>query len=144
MRQCKRCGEIKPLDRFRPWHNGRIDGVRTTCRDCDNQEQRERTIRRRERRRFEQDDPYQAIRALFVVEDEPWREQAACRGLDTNIFFPPQGTQAKEITALINQTCAICPVKAECLAYSEKTHARHGIWGGLGEKARREWRKAAS
>jgi WhiB family redox-sensing transcriptional regulator len=65
-----------------------------------------------------------------------WRLSAACRGLDTNLFFPERGETQFEAKTV----CAHCPVRAECLAdgINEKT----GVWGGTSERERRTLRRA--
>lgn len=62
------------------------------------------------------------------MRNEPWREDAACLGLDTELFFPNPGETELFDTAL--RICTHCPVKVECLAYAEQVGAVHGIWGG--------------
>lgn len=71
--------------------------------------------------------------------DPDWRKQAACRGMDTNIFFPTQGAASvREARAV----CATCPVTNECfLASNEVFSQRYGVWGGLSSKARKAKRK---
>jgi WhiB family redox-sensing transcriptional regulator len=65
-----------------------------------------------------------------------WRLAAACRGLDTKLFFPERGEDQYEAKIV----CANCPVRAECLAagINEKT----GVWGGTSERERRALRRA--
>ena len=61
-----------------------------------------------------------------------WRDRAACRGMDTAIFYPENGdyTEAKKI-------CATCPVQLECLTDARSgPHGRHGMWGGFTEDQR--------
>ena len=64
----------------------------------------------------------------------------ACRGVDTNIFFPSRyddnGQAAKAI-------CARCPVIDECLAYalSLPFEPLDGIWGGLSKNERRQLKR---
>ena len=66
-----------------------------------------------------------------------WIEFAACRGDDTNRYFPELGTPA----ALIREAkavCAQCPVKLECLELGlEKGNWEHGIFGGTSPGQRR-------
>lgn len=69
---------------------------------------------------------------------ERWRELAACRGMDTNIFFPTRGEDSTVAKAL----CAGCPVREECWQGSIEAHSKHGIWGGLSSKQRRARRQA--
>jgi WhiB family redox-sensing transcriptional regulator len=66
-----------------------------------------------------------------------WRALAACRGTDTDVFYPEGRGQAlrdKEETA--KQICAECPVSRECRLAARERPERHGIWGGLTEDER--------
>lgn len=81
----------------------------------------------------------QRLAELFAA-TEAWHEQANCRGLDPELFFPERGgtwesTQAKEV-------CAACVVRQECLEYAVNVGERYGLWGGLSEKERRRIRVA--
>ena len=62
-----------------------------------------------------------------------WRQQAACRDSDTNVFFPDSDADAGPALAI----CAVCPVRIECLEYAVRIREPHGIWGGLNELERR-------
>ena len=68
------------------------------------------------------------------MRDDSWREDAACRGLDTDMFFPGPGQLDQINTAY--RICSRCPVKAECREEAERFDARHGIWGGQSSYAR--------
>jgi hypothetical protein len=66
-----------------------------------------------------------------------WLEQAACRGVDTNIFMPLRGENVKVTTA--KKICGECPVRQECLDDSLRQAQQidlHGIFGGLSKKQR--------
>lgn len=63
-----------------------------------------------------------------------WRERAACRGIDTDLWYPTLGEPTAEACAI----CAGCPVRAECLDEALSVPERFGIWGGLTFKQRRE------
>jgi WhiB family redox-sensing transcriptional regulator len=65
-----------------------------------------------------------------------WRSQAACRGLDTELFFPGRGEAAPEAAA----ACASCPVRTECRTYAVESRQLFGIWGGTSERQRRRLR----
>lgn len=80
------------------------------------------------------------------VLDEDWRDQAACRGMDTNLFFPERGHNA---TDEVKAACASCPVAQQCLDYAMALGDRFGIWGGTSDKQRRvirrtDWHGTAS
>ena len=62
-----------------------------------------------------------------------WRELAACRGADLEVFFPGRGESAGPA----RQVCAACPVRQPCLDYAITNRITHGIWGGLTERERR-------
>lgn len=71
-----------------------------------------------------------------------WRDFAACRAVDPEIFFRTtnDGVPNKEAEAV----CAGCPVRVQCLEYA-MTHpdtARYGVWGGLGHNDLRRLRAA--
>jgi WhiB family redox-sensing transcriptional regulator len=67
--------------------------------------------------------------------DPDWRQLAACRHAEPELFFPvfasgpslDQITQAKAI-------CAGCPVRRQCLAFALDTRQDHGVWGGMSEE----------
>ncbi|MEU6387967.1 WhiB family transcriptional regulator [Streptomyces sp. NPDC046939] len=73
-----------------------------------------------------------------------WRESAACRGLDPDLFFPignntsfaflVQTEEAKEV-------CRTCPVVRPCLRWAMNAGAVEGIWGGTTETERRAVRQ---
>lgn len=65
-----------------------------------------------------------------------WQVEAACRGVDPDLFYPTQG----ESTAEAKAVCRECPVTAECLAYALETRQQFGIWGGKSERERRPLR----
>ena len=68
-----------------------------------------------------------------------WVNQAACRGMDTAIFFPERGESTKEA----KDVCKVCPVRVECHGYARAHSIRDGIWGGDTGRQRREKRSAA-
>jgi WhiB family redox-sensing transcriptional regulator len=70
-----------------------------------------------------------------------WRDHAACRGQDVNLWFPEKNRTARDAKAV----CEACPVRVECLdeAQSLGETGRIGIWGGLAEKERRALRRKA-
>ena len=69
-----------------------------------------------------------------------WRDRAACKGSDPELFHPMQGEvkaarQAKEV-------CDRCDVRQECLDYAVENNEQHGIWGGTSVRQRERLRKA--
>jgi WhiB family redox-sensing transcriptional regulator len=62
-----------------------------------------------------------------------WRQRAACRGIDPDIFYPVTDEEAEEAKAI----CASCPVHQLCLEHALAHRERDGVWGGLTERERR-------
>lgn len=63
-----------------------------------------------------------------------WQADAACRGVDPEIFFP--GPDDDE--ALPKTICAACPVQQRCLGFAVAVGERFGVWGGLTDKERKQ------
>lgn len=66
-------------------------------------------------------------------------DQAVCRDLPTELFFPgeadPKGTErAKAI-------CGQCPVRRDCARYALADPDLKGIWGATTERQRTERRR---
>ena len=66
-----------------------------------------------------------------------WREQAACRSCNPELFFPAgtTGAAVHEIAAA-KAVCAECPVQSPCLRFALATGQGYGIWGGTTEDER--------
>ena len=62
-----------------------------------------------------------------------WRQHAACRGIDPDVFYPPSDEEAEEAKAI----CGICPVRTPCLEHALANRERDGVWGGATERERR-------
>lgn len=79
---------------------------------------------------------------------EMWQIKAACRGPQSEVFFPPPQFERKadrlEREARAKQICAECAVRKQCLEYSLEISEPHGIWGGLNEAERRVMLESAS
>ncbi len=66
-----------------------------------------------------------------------WKSDAACRTVDTSIFFPENEAAAAPALAV----CARCPVREQCLDFALETRQHDGIWGGATETERRRLRR---
>lgn len=66
----------------------------------------------------------------------PWVSRAACRGMDTALFFPAQGGEVAGVVAV----CEGCPVRSECLEHAME-HEHFGVWGGMSGKQRLRLRR---
>jgi len=64
-----------------------------------------------------------------------WRKQAACRGLDPNVFIP-QKKDSKDTIHYDKTICDGCQVKQPCLEYALANRAKLGLWGGTTPKQR--------
>ena len=62
-----------------------------------------------------------------------WRQRAACRGADSEIFFPMTDDDAGDAKSI----CQQCPVRQACLEWALVTRERDGVWGGATERERR-------
>jgi WhiB family redox-sensing transcriptional regulator len=87
-------------------------------------------------------------RVAVLTDDQPlrregvdtmdWRNIAACREVDPELFFPignsgPALLQIEEA----KQVCRRCSVLDECLRWAIDTGQDAGVWGGLSEDERR-------
>ena len=73
-----------------------------------------------------------------------WREDAACRDADPELFFPvgtagPAQHQIREARRI----CRGCPARAPCLAWALHHGITDGVWGGTTEEQRRALRSLA-
>jgi len=66
-----------------------------------------------------------------------WQDDARCRGLGNDLFFPEQGASTEKAKGI----CEPCKVKTECLDYAVDVVEKFGIWGGLSERERRPLRR---
>ena len=71
-----------------------------------------------------------------------WREHAACRHEDPDLFFPigttgPSLVQTEQAKAV----CRDCPVQEPCLRFALDTDQAIGVWGGTSETERRALRR---
>jgi WhiB family redox-sensing transcriptional regulator len=75
--------------------------------------------------------------SVSVTAQVSWREEAACKGLDTNMFFPASDADAGPAKAV----CATCPVRDLCLEWAIASHQEDGVWGGMTDTERRRLRR---
>lgn len=81
---------------------------------------------------------FHEILDLFNTRSQPWRADAACRGMDPAIFFPAGNEPLGEALAV----CRRCPVQAQCAEWGIG-HELTGIWGGMSERQRARARRAS-
>ena len=63
-----------------------------------------------------------------------WQRLGACRGMDSAVFFHPDGernpSRARR-TAQAKEVCQRCPVMDLCREFALQTREPFGVWGGL-------------
>ena len=78
-----------------------------------------------------------------VAEAWDWQLVAACRDVDTKVFFAPDAERGLRRLArerVAKAVCRSCPVMEACAAYAIRTREPFGVWGGLTpEERRRLW-----
>jgi len=74
---------------------------------------------------------------------ENWRAEAKCRGMDTELWFPPRDKELYKTIADKSKAVCLgkdsrppCPVRKECLLYAHENDEQFGIWGGLSHRER--------
>jgi WhiB family redox-sensing transcriptional regulator len=80
----------------------------------------------------------------LTPEDEidDWRDGAACRDTDPDLFFPVGTTgPALEQIAAAKAVCVQCDAQAACLEFAIITNQDSGVWGGTSEEERRVLRR---
>lgn len=82
-----------------------------------------------------------------IIEKWEWQYEGACRDLDTELFFHPEGERGpsrRRRAEVAKKICGSCPVMAACREHSIATREPYGIWGGLTEEERRRIVRSAS
>jgi WhiB family redox-sensing transcriptional regulator len=78
--------------------------------------------------------------ALRPVADEwDWQFEGACRTMDPEMFFHPDGERGPRRRNRENAAkavCASCPVLQKCREQALAVAEPYGIWGGLSEDDR--------
>jgi hypothetical protein len=95
------------------------------------------------RRRTREPSAVAARRLAAVPEPVPftgdlrWLDQAACAGLDTEVFF------RQHVSPAVQELCEGCPVRAECLGMALAFPAVEvvGMWAGTTAQDRRQMRR---
>src|SRR5690349_10391910 len=71
-----------------------------------------------------------------------WRDEAACRDADPDLFFPvgPTGPVLRQVDEA-KRICRSCPAQTRCLAWALDHGVTDGVWGGATEDERRAVRR---
>lgn len=76
--------------------------------------------------------------AQMLTRDYDWRDDATCRTVDPELFFPTgRAGQVTEMEQQAKKVCAVCPVREECLDTALEDDDYTGVRGGLSAKERR-------
>jgi WhiB family redox-sensing transcriptional regulator len=70
-----------------------------------------------------------------------WQLHGACRGLDSSLFFHPEGERGPSRSrreAEAKAVCAGCPVVTQCREHALAVREPYGVWGGLSESEREQ------
>mgnify|MGYP001548914934 FL=1 len=72
-----------------------------------------------------------------------WRNDAACRDVDPDLFFPigTTGIAVEQVDAA-KRVCTTCVVREPCLEFALASNQDAGVWGGLTEDERRTLKRA--
>ncbi|PNV31903.1 WhiB family transcriptional regulator [Streptomyces sp. DH-12] len=105
-----------------------------------------RIVFRRPRRT--DDDHHGTARAAAAVRSalaRPIWEEALCRTVDPELFFPVGEAGAAAVqTAEAKRICGRCPLTRACREWALSEGEDSGVWGGLSEQERRVMRRAAA
>jgi WhiB family redox-sensing transcriptional regulator len=75
---------------------------------------------------------------LLALLDEPWKQDAACKGM-TELFYPdPLDENLDDIIEECQVVCAGCPVRELCDEYATNRPEEFGIWAGINREVEYE------
>ncbi|BDA64889.1 MULTISPECIES: WhiB family transcriptional regulator [Actinomyces] len=75
-----------------------------------------------------------------------WQYRGACLGMDSSMFFHPEGERGssrRRRDERAKAVCRRCPVLEECRSHALRTHEPYGVWGGMSEDERRAYHEQA-
>lgn len=65
----------------------------------------------------------------LVNPDASWKQWAACKGADPELFFPDGDFKSNHAKA--KMICAECIVYKDCMKFAADNGITYGVWGGL-------------
>jgi WhiB family redox-sensing transcriptional regulator len=86
-----------------------------------------------------EDAPDVEVLLAQLINRPGWHQQAACRGVDPDLFFPERGRS----TAAALAYCEGCEVRAQCLSTALAVPTM-GVWGGTTGRSRRVLRRGVA
>lgn len=81
-----------------------------------------------------------------VAQEWEWQLDASCQGLNSSVFFHPDGERGSARARRAGKAkavCQRCPVIEQCRRHALATREPYGVWGGLTEEERRDLRTGA-
>jgi WhiB family redox-sensing transcriptional regulator len=78
-----------------------------------------------------------------LVDDWAWQANAACRGMDPDLFFHPdneRGNARRRRVRAAKRICDACVVIDACRAFAVRTRQPFGVWAGISEDERHDVR----
>ena len=76
-----------------------------------------------------------------VANEWDWQLRGSCQGLNSSVFFHPDGERGSARSRRADRAKAICqrcPVLEQCRRHALSAREPYGVWGGLTEEERRE------
>lgn len=70
----------------------------------------------------------------FNLKREPWLDDALCKEIGPELFFP-EGDE-RDVLLMARKACEMCPVKSECLLSALTNDDEHGVWAGTSARGR--------
>lgn len=71
------------------------------------------------------------------ADSSSWQHRALCSQTDPEVFFPEKGGSTRDA----KRVCELCEVREQCLDWAIDHDERFGIWGGMSERERRQYKK---
>lgn len=72
-----------------------------------------------------------------LVDAWQWQKGGLCRGLESSVFFHPDGERGRardRRIAKAKAVCRSCPVIQQCREHALTVGEPYGIWGGMSEQ----------
>jgi WhiB family redox-sensing transcriptional regulator len=69
-----------------------------------------------------------------IATEREWYSDARCRGLPTEVFYPPdneRGIQRRHREQYAKSICLGCPVVLQCARHALEVGEAHGVWGAM-------------
>lgn len=72
--------------------------------------------------------------------DVTWQDKSLCLDEDPELFFPLKNKKGEAQVVEAKAFCQLCPVKMKCLEMAVTENLEYGVYGGLSEEDRQEWK----